>query len=333
MTRMNRTKKPLQGIVTPLVTPLTEDCQLDIGGLERLIEHVIRGGVHGVFVLGTTGEGPSLCRELQEAVIMESSRIVNGRVPICVGITAPAIRDSVELAEVSAESGCDYAVAAPPYYFPLSQRELFEYFKQLLFEMPLPTLLYNMPAVAGMSIAPETFHDLLDCESFVGIKDSSGDLDYFQKVLETVSKRDDFTVMIGPEHLLLQSLELGGDGGVAGGSNIDPVLFVQLYKAATSGNQEKSSPLMDAVAKLGEIYDVGPRTIPGIIARTKAALAICQLCSDQVAPPLLRSSPTERGQIKHILEQITDLNESQASITSWASSHNSVRSEVSRDLA
>lgn len=312
---MNRTRKNLHGIVTPLVTPLTEDCQLDIAGLERLIEHVIRGGVHGVFVLGTTGEGPSLCRELQEGMIKESSRIINGRVPICVGITSPAIRDSVVLARIAANHGCDYVVAAPPYYFPLQQSELFEYFKRLLFEMPLPTLLYNMPAVAGVSIAPETFHDLLDSELFVGIKDSSGDLAYFQSVLNAVGERDSFSVMIGPEHLLSQSLELGGSGGVAGGSNINPELFAQLFEAAAGGNKEGLTSLIDTVTKLGEIYDVGPRTIPGIIARTKTALAIRQLCDDQVVPPLIRSTSTDRVQIEAILRSVTELLEAHAPVT------------------
>jgi dihydrodipicolinate synthase/N-acetylneuraminate lyase len=112
---------PFRGIVTPLATPLALSNQaepsLDVSGLERLIEHVIAGGVNGIFLLGTTGEFSSLDREMRQEIIRRSCTQVNHRVPVLVGITDTAISETLRLAETAAESGADAVVLAAPYYF------------------------------------------------------------------------------------------------------------------------------------------------------------------------------------------------------------------------
>ncbi len=128
----------LTGIVPPLVTPLTDRDTLDVEGFERLIERLIGGGVGGLFVLGTTGEGRSLSYRLRREVVSVACRVARGRVPVLVGITDTAFVESVELARHSAEVGADALVAAPPYYLPEGQPELIEYIRHLLPELPLP---------------------------------------------------------------------------------------------------------------------------------------------------------------------------------------------------
>ena len=110
-------KTPLNGIVPPLVTPLSDNETLDVKSLERLINHLIKGGVHGLFVLGTTGEEQSLSYKVREDMIRESCRINAGRLPILVCITDTSIVESIKLANVAAECGADGLVSAPPYYF------------------------------------------------------------------------------------------------------------------------------------------------------------------------------------------------------------------------
>lgn len=293
-----------RGIVPPLVTPLTEKGRLDLVGLECLIEHVVAGGVHGLFILGTTGEGPSLCCEVRREMIRHTCRIARGRLPVYVGISDTAIIESVSLARFAADAGCDFVVVTPPYYFPVGQVELTAYFRQLLAELPLPTMLYNMPSVTGLSIDPETVRSLLDQEKVVGLKDSSGDLNYFKEILKIASVREDFSVMVGPEHLLAQTLALGGDGGVAGGANIWPSIFVDLYEASVSDESVDISPLNSSIVQLGEIYKVGPESITATIARTKMALSICQICTETTAPPILPTNSKERERISQILVQL-----------------------------
>ena len=115
---------PLRGIVPPLITPLLERDTLDSDGLERLLNHVIAGGVAGVFILGTTGEGPSLSYHLRREMIDKTTAIVKGRVPVLVGITDTAFVESVNLSKYAADCGADAAVLTTPYYFPAGQTEL-----------------------------------------------------------------------------------------------------------------------------------------------------------------------------------------------------------------
>ncbi|MBT7899306.1 MAG: dihydrodipicolinate synthase family protein, partial [Candidatus Marinimicrobia bacterium] len=125
------TIQDLHGIIPPLVTPMTDDGHLDNYGLERLIEHVINGGVHGIFILGTTGEGPSLSYDLRRSMIAKTSVLMKKRVPLLVGITDTSIDESIDLANISKLNGANAVVVAPPYYFNMGQKEFIDYIKHL----------------------------------------------------------------------------------------------------------------------------------------------------------------------------------------------------------
>src|SRR5262249_5915685 len=144
------------GIIPPMVTPLRDRDTLDVAGLERLIEHILAGGVHGLFLLGTTGEGPSLSYSLRKELIDRTCRQVKGRVPVLVSITDTAFQESLKVARWSAEAGADAVVAAPPYYLPASQADLREYLCHLVPELPLPLLLYNIPLLTKVAYELET---------------------------------------------------------------------------------------------------------------------------------------------------------------------------------
>ena len=131
----------LEGIIPPLVTPLRDRDTLDLDGLERLVEHVIDGGVSGLFILGTTGEAPSLSYRLRRQLIVRVCAQVRGRVPVFTGITDTSFVESVSLAQHAADAGADALVLALPYYFPAGQTELLEYISHLLPELPLPLML------------------------------------------------------------------------------------------------------------------------------------------------------------------------------------------------
>src|ERR1700744_6220445 len=113
-------KLPLTGIIPPMITPLRGRDELDVAGLERLIEHILGGGVHGLFILGSTGEGPSLSERLKRELIERSAKIVDHRVPLLVGISDTSLADSIALAKHAAEAGADAVVCTSPFYFPIS---------------------------------------------------------------------------------------------------------------------------------------------------------------------------------------------------------------------
>jgi dihydrodipicolinate synthase/N-acetylneuraminate lyase len=209
---------PLAGIIPPMITPLLDRDKLDVAGLERLVERMLGGGVSGLFILGTTGEGPSLGYRLRHELVERVCRQVKNRVPVLVGITDTAFAESINVAGHAADAGANAVVAAPPYYLPEAQPELREYLDHLVPELPLPLYLYNMPALTKVSYELETVRHAMDLPRVVGLKDSSGNLDYFKRAAGLLKHRPDWSLLIGPEEKLLAALQLGGHGGVSGGA-------------------------------------------------------------------------------------------------------------------
>lgn len=294
---------PLQGIVPPMVTPLSDRDTLDVPGLERLIEHMLGGGVHGLFILGTTGEAPSLGYRLRRELIQRVCRQVAGRVPVLVGISDTAMVESLALARHAAEAGAAAVVAAPPFYFPAGQPELLDYVAHLTADLPLPLYLYNMPAMTKVSFAPQTLRQLLDNRRIAGVKDSSGDMGYFEQLLAIARGRPDWSVLIGPEHLLADAVARGGHGGVNGGANLHPRLFVKLYEAALRGDAAQVAVLREQVFHLSRIYQVG-RHASAIIKGLKCALSLRGLCDDHLAEPFRRFESPEREKVRQIVEAL-----------------------------
>ncbi|MCG8652023.1 MAG: dihydrodipicolinate synthase family protein [Pirellulales bacterium] len=291
-----------RGIIPPLVSPLSDRDQLDVEGLQRLIEHVLRGGVHGIFILGTTGEGPSLGHHLQRELVSQTCQIVDQRVPVLVGITDPSFFESISLATYAAEAGADAVVLAPPYYFPAGQEELLEYLEELIPGLPLPVLLYNMPAMTKLSYAPQTVRLLAQWPQVAGLKDSSGDLDYFAEVREQTRQIDDFSMLVGPEHLLAETIAMGGDGGVSGGANVRPELYVALYQAASAA--QSCEELQRQVESLGRLYRVGSNPASSIVKGIKCALSLMGVCSPQVAAPFRQFAAEDVAKIRELLVEI-----------------------------
>ena len=301
----------MKGIIPPLITPLLDRDALDHAGLEKLIERLITGGVHGLFIIGTTGEGPSLSYRLRRELITETCRRVNQRVPVFVGITDTAFVESVNIARHSAEAGADAVVAAPPYYLPEAQPELLEHIRHLLPEMPLPLFLYNMPSLTKVSFDIDTVRALQDETQILGIKDSSGNMVYFHRLCQLLKERPDWSVLMGPEELLLDAVFGGGHGGVNGGANIFPELYVALYDAAVSSNVVRARELHALVMRISAtLYQVG-RHSSAIIKGIKCALSHLGVCDDFMAEPFHRFRDVERNRIAEALtllkEEVSNL--------------------------
>ncbi len=263
----------LRGIVPPMITPLRERDTLDVHGLEKLIEHIIAGGVNGLFILGTSGEGPNLSYRLRHEVIERACRQVRHRVPVLVGITDTAFVESIGLARHAADCGATAVVTAAPFYLPAGQPELIEYVEKLAGELLLPLYLYNMPQLTKVEFAVDTLRRLTHLKNIAGIKDSSGDLAYFDELVALKEERPDWTVLIGPEHLLAESTRRGGDGGVNGGANFYPRLFVDLFKAIESREHTRAETLQKQLLQLGQIYSVG-RHASAVIKGMKCACSL-----------------------------------------------------------
>lgn len=297
------TQPRFQGIVPPLVTPLLDCDELDYDGLARLLDHVIAGGVSGVFILGTTGESPSLSYQLRREMIAETMRLVDTRVPVLVGVSDTAYIETVELARHAADCDADAVVLTTPYYFPAGQTELTSYVQRVASQITLPIMLYNMPQLTKVWFEIETLKQLSTIDSIVGVKDSSGDLDYFSKLCDLKKLRPDWSTLIGPEAKLAESMRLGGDGSVAGGANVLPRLFVDCYDAVRSGDVAKRDDCQQQIDTFQAIYDIGKYASRHIKA-TKSALSLMGICSDQPAEPFHPFLPADREKVASVLRQL-----------------------------
>lgn len=292
----------IRGVIPPLITPLKDRDTLDVGGLERLVVHLLSGGVDGLFILGTTGEGPSLSHRLQRDLVTSTARMLDGRLPLYVGITDTSLVESIELARFAAAAGADAVVAAPPFYFPAGQTELRHWYDELLDGLPLPLLLYNMPGCTKIALERETLSVLMEHEQVVGLKDSSGDMAYLKSVLGLVAeKRPDWPLLVGPEHLLADAVALGAAGGVPGGANLAPRLFVELFQAASARDTQSLEELQTRVERLQELYSIG-KYGSAFVKGVKCALELCGVCSGQLAAPFDAFRAPERRRVSAWLD-------------------------------
>jgi len=287
-----------------MITPLLNNDTLDVKGAERLVEHMIGGGIHGLFILGTTGEAPSLSYHLRYQLVELVCKQVAGRIPVLVGITDTSLYESVKLAEHSKVCGAYAVVSAPPYYYAPSQQELIEYYEDLADALPLPLFLYNMPSHVKVSFEPATVKAIAQHPNVIGLKDSSGIMVYFHTLIQIMKDQPDFSLLIGPEELTAEAVILGGDGGVNGGANMFPKLYVDLYHAAVNRDIDRVIALQAQVMEISNtIYKIG-RYGSSYLKGVKCTCSLLGICSDFMASPYRSFRMEERAKVQAVIEHL-----------------------------
>lgn len=300
------TETTLHGIIPPLVTPLLNDNELDEEGLEKLINNLLNAGVHGIFLLGTTGEGTSLRYNLREKFIRQACSIINKKVPVMVGITDTSFNGSIEIAHICKDAGADSLVVAPPYYFPIAEAEMLHYLDDLVAELPLPFLLYNMPSHTKLHMSINAVKHAKNLGA-IGIKDSSGDMLYMIKLINNLKNSDNFSIITGTEIFIPETIFQGGHGAIAGGANMFPKLFVDYYNASVEKDFTKIDLLRQIVIEIYKtIYNIGSFSSRYTVG-TKCALAAMGVCNDYVAHPLRQFEKPQKDVIYEYVERIREM--------------------------
>lgn len=279
-------KEKIHGIVVPLVTPLETPERIDEIASIRMIDRVIAGGVHAIFLLGSTGEGPALVMEEKKRFLSVCVKAAAGRCPVLAGISGASFAEAKDLGQFAAELGVDAAVAAVPCFFPPQEEEIINYYQLLVREVPLPLFVYNMPSLTKVAMKFETVLRLAEMPNVIGYKDSSGDMEAFRRILGRLGGRSDFSLLIGPEELTAEAMELGGDGGVNGGANLRPELYANLYEAVCKKDKNKTAQLNAEVLKIVHSYGEPPTT-GGVIRRLKYELSREGIIQNILAAPSL----------------------------------------------
>ena len=284
-----------RGVIVPMVTPFTPEGNSDKAAVRRVVEHLVSGGVHGIFVLGTTGEAASIPLEERHALVEMTVEATAGRVTTYVGISANCFRESVEAAKAYGRMGINAVAAHPPFYYPLSGQEIEAWYQELADAVPRPLLLYNIPQTTHLSIPLDVVERLSRHGNIVGIKDSASDVQRLEELLRRVGNGEDFSVLLGTGGLFSQGLWGGAHGLVPSLGNLDPVSCRALYDAAQAGNGTEMERVHQAMLALSAQYQQG-RLLGESLAILKAMMAERGLCGPTMLPPLRTYDQLERCQ-------------------------------------
>src|SRR5215471_18020142 len=299
--------RPIRGIIPPVLTLLSDRDTLDAAAFDRLLEHLITGGSSALFILGSTGEAPGLSYRLRREVIDHACAVAGDRLPVLVGITDTSFIESVSAAEHAAKAGASALVLSPPFYYTLSQSAFLGYLERIVPLLPLPLYLYNMPSYTKIMIAPETVKAAAAIPNIYGLKDSSGDRAYFRACKEAASGRSDFALLGGVEEILAELVGEGAHGGVCGGANLFPRLYVQLYEAAAGGDCEKIQRLQRIVMAIrGGVYTVG-ESGSSYLRGLKTAVSVLGIGNGLMAEPYQSLTESDREHLGRVLSEVQTL--------------------------
>ncbi|MDI3384899.1 dihydrodipicolinate synthase family protein [Streptomyces sp. B-S-A8] len=268
---------PLTGVVPPVCTPLTPDGEVDTASLARLVEHLVGGGVHGLFALGSTSEVAYLT-DVQRATALEAVvTAAAGRVPVLAGVIDTTTARVVEHARTAERLGADALVATAPFYTRTHATEIAGHFRALRAAVDLPLFAYDIPVAVHSKLTPDLVRELAGDGTLAGLKDSSGDEGSLRRLLVELGGREGratgpaphFAVLTGSELTVDAALLAGCDGVVPGLGNVDPAGYVRLYEAARAGDLELAAKEQERLVGLFGMVDCGPEADMG---RSSSAL-------------------------------------------------------------
>ncbi len=280
------TYQPIRGVITPAVTPLKPDGDINPAAIPPLVDFLIDRGIAGIYPLGTTGEGPLFSAAERKTIAAATVQAVAGRVPVIIHTGAVTAAETIDLTRHARDTGADAASVITPWYFRLDEAALEQHYRAVYEALPgFPIYLYNLPALTGNNLSAALVMRLArDYEHCVGLKDSSGDL---QTMFATNHLREGrFNTCIGPDMLILAGLSMGLDASVSGHSNALPELVVGLYNAVAAGDLPLARTLQRQLKAVGAVI-----ASAGGLPLLKALLRARGLDVGAVRPPLM--SPPE----------------------------------------
>jgi 4-hydroxy-tetrahydrodipicolinate synthase len=290
----------LQGIIPPIITPLTPEERVDEPALRCQLDRLLAGGVHGIYLLGSTGEQPALRAEERGRVVAIARDAVGGRVPLVVGTMAASTGRAVENIAQAEAAGADAVAVTPPHYYPSQgHAEQVAHYRACAQAARVPVVIYNIPSTTKVMLPVETIQAIAALPNVIGIKDSSADFTHFLKVLDAFGGRDDFACLVGAPPLLGAAVLFGAAGGVPGLANMDPAALVALYDAARRRDVERVTAHQRRVLQLMRVVSFGSP-----LACLKTALELMGVCGATACAPIQPVSPDARDRIAACLREL-----------------------------
>lgn len=290
-------RRTLQGIVSVLPTPLSDDETLDALALRRMIDYVVEAGVHGVWILGSGGELPNLDDAERPKTIETAVEAVNGRVPVIVGVGRPGTRMTIQAAQEAKHIGADMVNVVPPYYYAYSEQQVLRHYQLILDSIDLPLVIYRR---GSPPIGLETVQKICEHPGVAAIKDVPTEFRVFQRMVALLGPMG-VGVMTAAGRLIHPAVAVGGHGGVTVEAAIAPKLCLAIYNAALESRNEKAAALQQKLYHLSNVLQVPPDHVSG---RPKAALSLLGLCRPNVTAPFV---PVEESVMDEMRAALSEL--------------------------
>jgi 4-hydroxy-tetrahydrodipicolinate synthase len=297
----------LHGIIPPICTPLTDQGEVDVPSIHTLVEHVLAGGVHGIFALGSTGEFASLTARQRQTLLATVIAAVKGRVPVLVGILDTSTDRCIEHGLAARAAGVDAVVLAPIYYYRASQPELIDHFRAVRAAIGLPIMAYDVPSAVNVKLEFATVRQLAEEGVIAGLKDSSGATEAFRRVL-LATRESNFRAFTGSELIVDACLRMGAHGSVPGLANIFPAEYVQLYDLHRAGDWASAAAIQERLlACFFELIaqgDAGYSASSSALGGFKTGLKIRgAIRSTRLAAPLHSFGPAEEERVAEVMRR------------------------------
>lgn len=269
-----------RGLGVAMVTPFNQDKEIDYDATEKLIEHLVTGGVDFLVVMGTTGESATLTDKEKRSLIKFVIKKNDGRLPIMLGIGGNDTNHIIEQIDDFDFDGIDAILSVTPYYNKPTQKGLELHFKAIAAQSELPIVLYNVPGRTGVNMTAETTLKLAhEVPNIIGIKEASGNLNQMSYILR--DRPDNFLVLSGDDGLTLPQMAMGADGVISVVGNALPKRFSEMVKLAQQHNYVEASKIH---LELIEIID--SLFVEGNPGGVKAALSILGIVDNNLRLPL-----------------------------------------------
>ena len=249
-----------RGSMVAMVTPMTDDGEIDVAGLERLVDFHVEQGTDAIVAVGTTGESATLDHEEHCQVMRLTVQFARGRIAVIGGTGSNSTREAISLTRCAMEGGCDGALLVTPYYNKPTQEGMYRHFMAVAEAVPIPQILYNVPGRTACDLLPETVERLADCSNIVGIKEATGQVQRTREILERCGDRLD--VYCGEDARNLEVILAGGKGAISVTANVAPRLMREMCAAALAGRREDAQAIDARISALHKALFVETNPIP-----------------------------------------------------------------------
>jgi 4-hydroxy-tetrahydrodipicolinate synthase len=284
-------------VLTAMVTPFKKDLSVDYAMAEKLADHLCSNGSDGLVLHGTTGESPTLTHEEEYELYRVVKNAVGKKCKIIAGTGSNSTATTIKSTKEAEKIGCDAALVVVPYYNKPPQEGLYQHFKAVADSTSLPLIIYNIPGRTSRNLETATLARLAQLKNYVGVKESSGDLEQVAAVRKMTPK--DFLIYSGDDNLTLPILERGGIGVVSVASHLVGKEIKQMVGLFLAGKTSEAKAINDRLMPLFEALFVTTNPIP-----VKAALAMVGLPVGALRLPLIEASEQEKAVVRKVLNDL-----------------------------